>query len=430
MQLIEGTLLQEGKYRIEGILGQGGFGITYLGWQTRLNRRIAIKEFFMKEYCNRNADTSHITIGTEGSRELVARFQQKFIKEAQSIAGLNHPNIIRIHDVFEENDTAYYVMEYIEGGSLQEYVTRYGALQETEALHYIHQIAGALNYIHQRQMSHLDVKPGNILRREEGEVVLIDFGLSKRYDESGQQTSTTPVSISTGYAPMEQYVAGGVQIFTPTTDIYSLGATLYKLLTGTTPPAANIVFDDGLPALPANISATTERAIRAAMQPKRQRPQSIKDFLELLNKPEREDITIIAKKEKLPPQKQPSSSNKLPIFIGVVVALLLATVVWFIQKPSDTTPLKEEAFATEVIPTENNPVDLGLSVKWAAYNVGASSPEEYGGLYGWADPTGEKKQQIVTILSVALPLSTLAALNMTLLVLNGERNGGYLHSKN
>lgn len=116
----------------------------------------------MKEYCNRNADTSHITIGTEGSRELVARFQQKFIKEAQSIAGLNHPNIIRIHDVFEENDTAYYVMEYIEGGSLQEYVTRYGALQETEALHYIHQIAGALNYIHQRQMSHLDVKPGNI----------------------------------------------------------------------------------------------------------------------------------------------------------------------------------------------------------------------------------------------------------------------------
>ena len=168
MQLIEGTLLQEGKYRIEGILGQGGFGITYLGWQTRLNRRIAIKEFFMKEYCNRNADTSHITIGTEGSRELVARFQQKFIKEAQSIAGLNHPNIIRIHDVFEENDTAYYVMEYIEGGSLQEYVTRYGALQETEALHYIHQIAGALNYIHQRQMSHLDVKPGNNFAERRG----------------------------------------------------------------------------------------------------------------------------------------------------------------------------------------------------------------------------------------------------------------------
>lgn len=129
MQLHPNSLLQGGKYKIESVLGQGGFGITYLGWQTRLNRRVAIKEFFMKEYCNRNADTSHITIGTEGSRELVARFQQKFIKEAQSIAGLNHPNIIRIHDVFEENDTAYYVMEYIEGGSLQEYVTRYGALQ-------------------------------------------------------------------------------------------------------------------------------------------------------------------------------------------------------------------------------------------------------------------------------------------------------------
>lgn len=491
MQLHPNSLLQGGKYKIESVLGQGGFGITYLGWQTRLNRRVAIKEFFMKEYCNRNADTSHITIGTEGSRELVARFQQKFIKEAQSIAGLNHPNIIRIHDVFEENNTAYYVMEYIEGGSLQEYVTRYGALQETEALHYIHQIAGALNYIHQRQMSHLDVKPGNILRREEGEVVLIDFGLSKRYDESGQQTSTTPVGISTGYAPMEQYVAGGVQTFTPTTDIYSLGATLYKLLTGTTPPAANIVFDDGLPALPANISATTERAIRAAMQPKRQRPQSIKDFLELLNKPEREDITTIAKKEKLPSQKQPSSSNKLPIFIGVVVMLLLVVIVYFTQRVGntlsesliteladsinlDTTATAPEAtdsitalptpteFNTERVfqlelkagismynqkqyesaknhftkmkgkhpehpteikqwidkcnsaikrktetatttiaesksqsnkrePTPGNPINLGLSVKWAAYNIGASSPEEYGGYYGWADPTGRKR---------------------------------------
>ena len=82
MQLQNGTLLRGGKYKIETVLGQGGFGITYLGWQTRLNRRVAIKEFFMKEYCNRNADTSHITIGTEGSRELVARFQQKFIKRS------------------------------------------------------------------------------------------------------------------------------------------------------------------------------------------------------------------------------------------------------------------------------------------------------------------------------------------------------------
>ena len=99
---------------------------------------------------------------------------------------------------------------------------------------------------------------------------------------------------------------------------------------------------------------------------------------------------------------------------------MLATVVWFTQKPSDTTPLKEEAFATEVIPTENNPVDLGLSVKWAAYNVGASSPEEYGGLYGWADPTGEKKATNSNDSLSSTPLSTLAALNMTLLVLNGR----------
>ncbi|MBQ8033940.1 MAG: serine/threonine protein kinase [Bacteroidales bacterium] len=287
MQLTQNSLLQNGKYRIEKVLGQGGFGITYLGEQVALGRKVAIKEFFMKEYCNRNTATSHVSVGSQGSKDTVDRFRLKFIKEAQLIAGLNHPNIIRIHDIFEENGTAYYVMEYQEGGSLSEYLKMRGVLGEEEALCFIRQIAGALEYIHEKKINHLDVKPGNILLNETNDAVLIDFGLSKRYDDEGNQTSTTPVGISHGYAPLEQYKRGGVGIFSPATDIYSLGATLYKLLTGNTPPEANDVMEDGLPAMPSNISGKIRNAIVSAMTPARsKRPQSIEAFLQMLGEAE------------------------------------------------------------------------------------------------------------------------------------------------
>ena len=262
MNLKPNSLLQGGKYRIEKVLGQGGFGITYQAVQVALNRKVAIKEFFMKEYCNRDSETSHVSVPSEGSKELVGKFRQKFIKEAQNIAALNHPHIIRIHDVFEENGTAYYVMEFWDNGSLADLVKRQGALDEVEALRYIRQVADALGYIHDRKMNHLDVKPGNILLDENRNAVLIDFGLSKRYDEEGNQTSTTPVGISHGYAPLEQYKKGGVGTFSPATDIYSLGATLYKLLTGQTPPEATELMDEELPSLPANISPATVSAIK------------------------------------------------------------------------------------------------------------------------------------------------------------------------
>ena len=283
MNLKQGTILQGGKYCIERELGQGGFGITYLTTQVGLNRKVAIKEFFMREYCNRDADTSHVSVGSEGSKELVAKFRNKFIKEAQNIAGLKHPHIISIYDVFEENGTAYYVMEYHDHGSLADIVKRQGRLSEADALRYIRQIADALRYIHERKMNHLDVKPGNILIDETDHAVLIDFGLSKRYDDEGNQTSTTPVGISHGYAPLEQYKKSGVGTFSPATDIYSLGATLYKLITGDTPPDANDILTDGLPSHPDVISPAVFAAIEQAMQPnKNNRPQSVEEFMALL----------------------------------------------------------------------------------------------------------------------------------------------------
>ena len=313
MQLQPDTLLQGGKYKIETVLGQGGFGITYLATQKIMVKgsigeleteiKVAIKEFFMKDICNRES-TSYISVPSTGSKEMVERFKQKFIKEAKNISLLKHPNIVKVLDIFEENGTAYYVMEYIQDDSLQKYVSDNGALQETEALHYIREVASALDYIHSQHMNHLDVKPGNILRRNNVDVVLIDFGLSKRYDEEGQQTSTTPVGISVGYAPMEQYKRGGVGTFSPATDIYSLGATLYKLVTGNTPPDASDVVENGLPLLE-TVSPTIRQAIQAAMELKRiDRPQSVNEFLNILNI---EKINI-DKKEKI--QLTHATNNK------------------------------------------------------------------------------------------------------------------------
>lgn len=284
MNLQPGTFLQGGKYRIDKVLAQGGFGITYLGLQSGLNRKVAVKEFFMRQYCDRDAGTTEMCVLSRGAVDEVNRFKQKFIREAQIIASLDNSHIVHIHDVFEENGTAYYVMEYVEGGSLEDYVHQHGALPEAEALQYVRAVAGALGYIHGRNVCHLDIKPGNILLRSNGEVVLIDFGLAKHYDETGRQTSITPVGISYGYTPLEQYQQGGMNTFSPASDIYSLGAVCFKLLTGNTPPRADEIMDEGLPAMPSSISGATVQTVRRAMSPRRKdRPQTIADFLALLD---------------------------------------------------------------------------------------------------------------------------------------------------
>ena len=290
------SLLQGGRYRIVKMLGSGGFGITYLGTQTGLERNIVIKEFFMTDYCLRDEYSNLITVPTVSNIEFVDRFKDKFLKEARHIAQLNHPNIVSIIDVFEENGTAYYVMDFIEGGSLVEKVQREGSLPENVAKRYILQIADALNYIHQQYMNHLDVKPGNIMLSRNDNAILIDFGLSKQYDsQTGHQTSTTPVGISHGYAPMEQYKEGGVSEFSPETDIYSLGATLYYLLTGARPPVSQEINEDGLPLdqLKAkNVSWTTISAIINAMKPRRkERTHDINTFIAELNAGTEGDIT-------------------------------------------------------------------------------------------------------------------------------------------
>ena len=214
-ELRQGTPLQGGRYIIKRVLGQGGFGITYLAEQVSLGRNVAIKEFFMKDNCQRNSVTGKVTTGNTLQ---IGRYHAKFLKEARTLSGLSHPNIISIIDVFEENGTAYYAMPFMPNGSLSDLVKRNGPLQEDVALRYIKQIAQALKYMHNKHLCHFDVKPANILLDANDNAVLIDFGISKNYDAHGNETSTTPIGMSEGYAPLEQYQQM-VSEFSPASDV-------------------------------------------------------------------------------------------------------------------------------------------------------------------------------------------------------------------
>ena len=288
MNLQEGTTLHNGQYCIIRPLGQGGFGITYLAEDTLLRRQVVIKEFFIGELCFRENETSKVTVLSEGGRKTVDHFRKKFFREAQIVAGLSHPNIITIHAVFEENNTAYYVMNYHPNGSLQDKLKELrGPMAEADALRYIRQVADALDEIHKKQLRHLDVKPSNIMLNQRGEAVLIDFGLVKVYDEEGNPLSThssTQNGYSSCFSPMEQVFSDKDTVFTPATDIYALGATLYNLVEGTVPPTidkvakmkGNLPFSD-------TTSQPMRKAITEAMQLNAEdRPQTIAEFLKLL----------------------------------------------------------------------------------------------------------------------------------------------------
>lgn len=283
-ELAIGTTLRQGSYRIEKVLGRGGFGITYLAVHTMLEKQVAIKEFFPKDYCDRDNDTNHLLIGTSSNTVVVEKLRSKFIKEARNIAKLRHPNIVSIQDIFEENDTAYYVMDFIEGESLKGIIDTKGPVEENLAIDYIRKISSALAYMHSLNMNHLDIKPSNIMIQHiNNEPILIDFGTSKQYDGEGEQTSTMAPGFTHGYAPMEQYKPGGVATFTPQTDIYALGATLYTLLKGTKPPHYSEIFEEGLPELPSIISDNTKKAITHAMELRKvNRPASIELWLDEL----------------------------------------------------------------------------------------------------------------------------------------------------
>lgn len=266
---------QNYSYRIERVLGIGGFGITYLATATikignvPVKIDFAIKEHFLTSDCERDIDTSRV-VYSNPAKERVESSRKDFISEANRLrkVGIEHDNIVKVNEVFEANNTAYYVMEYLDGESLRKYVKRRGTLSEEEMLTIMTPIVNAVNYLHHNRMTHLDIKPDNIMMVHDNNgyirPVLIDFGLSKHYDKDGKPTSTINIlGCSDGYAPIEQYA--GITTFSPTADIYALGATMWFCLTGTDPKKSTDLFEGNLSkSLPDNISDYVKNIIAKA----------------------------------------------------------------------------------------------------------------------------------------------------------------------
>ena len=279
------------KYKIEKVLGQGSFGITYLATVKMTGAlgsidadiKVAIKEFFMRDI-NGRADTT-VTSGSKGG--LYDDYKKKFTREALNLSKLHHPNIIKVIESFEANNTIYFVMEYIDGGSLDSYISKKNGLNEEETIRIVKQVGSALSFMHSKGMLHLDLKPGNIMLKSSGDVVLIDFGLSKQYDAEGEPESSTKVGAGTpGYAPIEQANYREGKGFPVTMDVYALGATMFKMLTGRRPPESSDILNEGFPMnelKERNISDNVSAVIAKAMAPiRKDRYESVSTFMSAL----------------------------------------------------------------------------------------------------------------------------------------------------
>ena len=345
------TTLQGGKYRIERMLGQGGFGITYLARNTVFDIDVAIKEFFMKDENDR--DGSSVTMPNTTKQELFLGQMEKFKKEAKRMFSIKNEHIIGVQDLFEENGTAYYVMDYVDGENLAERLKRTGKpMSEQEVRDILPQILDALKSVHDAGIWHLDLKPANIMMDKAGKVKLIDFGASKQLNaQKGGATTSTAISYTNGYAPREQ-MEQNYDKFGPWTDIYALGATLYALLTNKRPPLPTDIDDDAtedkhkaLP-MPDNTSEEMKRLILWMMQTNRnQRPQDVDSVLSKMtmdNQPTAEEVVDECTIIDVPLEKQNTISSAmlkskkkrkcLKFYMGISLAILLplciGLVIW------------------------------------------------------------------------------------------------------
>lgn len=357
-----GTILQNGTYRIVKVLGQGSFGITYLAkaklrtqgnlGSMNVEAQVAIKEFFMSEVNSRRSDGSSVE-GSSGS--VFANYRKKFKKEAENLSKLSLSNIVKVVDVFDENNTTYYVMEFIEGKNLDDYIKQKGSLPELEAISIIKEVGNALEYMHSRKMLHLDIKPKNIMRKPDGTIYLIDFGLSKQFTDNGEPESSTSIGLGTpGYAPIEQSSYKQDGTFPATLDVYALGATMFKMLTGKRPPEATIILNEGFPYVELSnkgISDNTISTIKAAMTSiKKERYQTIKAFVENLSKDDIEDVTIIEQPSQnsesihsTNPSPKPNPKSKWIWSAAIFLVLIVASILWKVY------PIQKETSEGEII---------------------------------------------------------------------------------
>lgn len=429
-----GTVLDH-RYRIVCYLASGGFGNTYVAEDTRLGGQVAVKEFFMRGINYRSADGTTVEVSNDTNTPVFNTQLKKFQREARRIFELHNEHIIHVSDLFDANGTSYYVMDLVNGTSLAEQ-TRQQPISEHEVRNIAMQVLDALEAMHNAGLYHLDVKPGNIMRDDRGHCTLIDFGASKQLTADERNTlSSSTMAYTPGYAPVEQ-VAQQSKIIGPWTDFYALGATLYRLVTGTTPPEVSVA--DSAPdgrrfPYPKTVSTTVRYAISTLMNPiYTLRPQTANEVRVLLDGtkrpveksrfkkktkseeavldkpspdptnektqrgssptpiPHSQSTPISPKSSKFYTQNKkqnPQYSNK-EIWYGLTG--LVAVIFFIVLKTTGGCEGNRNKDLNEsACPDDNHPhaIDLGLpsGTKWACCNVDANSPEDYGGLYAWGE---------------------------------------------
>lgn len=406
------------RYEIRSVIAQGGFGITYAAHDRQLDVQVCIKELFVSGNSTRSGGLL-VQSRNLGEGFSFQDFVERFVTEARQLARFSHPNIVRVIDVFEANQTAYMVMEYVKGQTLQAIVSREGALSESRALTLIGQVLEAVDTVHQQGMLHRDIKPENILVSPEGRVVLIDFGSAREFAEG--KTTTQTAMLTPGYAPIEQY-SNRAQRGTYT-DVYAIGATLYFMVTGEKPLAATDRVHEELPAphqVNAAVSESTSSAIMMAMAMKAaDRFQGISDVqaaMHLLQEapvPDKTQATIPQTTPTPPPTKRTKRVG-LSILLLAAGLLIVFVLAWLHSgyKGPEAASFESVAIGEQVWMARNLDVDRFRNgdpipqavtaadwVKarqegkpaWCYYDNDSANGAQYGKLYNWFaihDPRG------------------------------------------
>lgn len=351
-----GVILKE-RYKIEEVIGAGGFGITYRAWDPLLQSYVAIKEYYPSGIATRSADSSKVCVPVGQEQREYHRGRIRFLKEAQDVARFqSEPNIVSIYDYLEENDTAYMVMEYLHGCTLKQYIREHGGRLDTgHILHICLSVLDALAVVHKAGMIHRDISPENIFICEDLTVKLIDFGAAKQVYLDGEQTMS--VVLKPGYAPPEQYAKKDKQ--GPWTDIYALGATLYFAATGEKPEESfGRVLEDTIkpvcevnPEIPRAMSQVIMRAMSVKIEDRYQTVEAMREAL----------LAGEGQNAQMEPYVIPASRiskrdlpKKRGFLIGVafcIVIMLVVTGIWMAgrvaKKAGTATATEMNAASTE-----------------------------------------------------------------------------------
>ncbi len=377
------------QYELMNTLGAGGFGITYQARDTSLDTMVAIKEYMPGDLAVRQ-ENSVVTAKSTTSKGDFDWGLSRFLEEARVLAKFRHPNIVRVNQIFEANNTAYLVMEYAKGESLGDLLRRQATLSAQRTKEILFPILDGLKRVHALGFLHRDIKPDNIILRDEGGAVLIDFGAARQATETKSRAITSIVS--EGYAPLEQYDPKGNQ--GPWTDIYALGAVAYKCLTGEKPPAAasRVRSDPLVPvALAAKDQVSKEfaAAIESALSVfENGRPQTIEEFAAIISgeAPVRtamfdtaeatrvlgatapimaapaaaspEIVRPLSAKVAPPARQEPGRAKTSPVYLGAAAGavLILAAGTWFYIRSASVSPLATEPAVSQIVTAASTPL--------------------------------------------------------------------------